>query len=130
MYPHGDHLSCLVHSKHPYLWCGCVRDDSRDGCLHDLDHDLGDVLEEEALRGDNLGSGDGVHGMDRSSYTSTSRGSVGYSRCSSSSRTMSSEDSPTMSSRMGLRGSSNRSSMEKRRDQRLRSLHPTSRTSR
>lgn len=129
MYPHDDHLGYQDHSKHLYLWCGCVRDDSRDGygCRHSLDHDLGGALVVVALLDDNLGSGDGgcdhnsgdgAHNMGRSNCTSTSRSGVGYSRCSSSSRTTSSEDSPTMSSRRDRRGSSSRSSMATSRSRR------------
>ena len=79
-----------------------------------------DDAEEDAkanILGSDGGGVDSIHSLD---IPSTNRSTMGCSICSSSSRTMSSEGSPSMSSRMGLRGISSHSSMVMSRCQMLR----------
>ena len=72
------------------------------------------------LLGDSGGDSEDSSGYSNS-VTNRRRGAMGCSILSSSSRTTSSEDSPNMSSRMGLHDISSHSSMATSRDQRSRS---------
>ena len=77
-----------------------------------------DDAEEDAkanILGSDGGGVDSIHSLD---IPSTNRSTMGCSICSS--RTMSSEGSPNMSGRMGLRGISSHNSMAMSRCQKLR----------